>query len=74
MRSPPLQSAIWPPPLRPATVKTLFVLGGNPAYNAPADLDFRALLKNVPQSVRLGLFEDETSKLCRWHVPDGPLP
>ena len=56
--------------MKAGTVKTLFVLGGNPAYNAPADLDFRTLLKNVPQSVRLGLFEDETSKLCRWHVPE----
>ena len=55
--------------MKAGVIKTLFVLGGNPAYNAPADLDFSGLLKNVPQSVRLGLFEDETSKLCRWHVP-----
>ena len=55
--------------IKPVAVKTLFVLGGNPAYNAPADLNFSSLLKKVPQSVRLGLFEDETSKLCRWHVP-----
>ena len=51
------------------SVKTLFVLGGNPAYNAPSDLNFSRLLEKVPQSVRLGFFEDETSKLCRWHVP-----
>ncbi len=50
-------------------VKTLFILGGNPAYNAPANLDFSGLLKKVPQAVHLGLFEDETAKLCRWHVP-----
>ena len=50
-------------------VKTLFILGGNPAYNAPADLDFSGLLKKVPQAVHLGLFEDETAMLCRWHVP-----
>jgi MoCo/4Fe-4S cofactor protein with predicted Tat translocation signal len=55
--------------MKAGAVKTLFVLGGNPAYNAPADLDFVGLLKKVPQSVRLGLFEDETSKVCRWHVP-----
>lgn len=55
--------------MKAGAVKTLFVLGGNPGYNAPADLDFSALVKNVPQSVRLGLFEDETSKLCRWQVP-----
>ncbi len=51
------------------SVKTLFIFGGNPAYNAPADLDFPSLLKKVPDVVRLGLFEDETSKLSRWHVP-----
>jgi MoCo/4Fe-4S cofactor protein with predicted Tat translocation signal len=51
------------------SVKTLFVLGGNPAYNAPSDLNFSDLIRKVSQSVRLGLFEDETSKLCRWHVP-----
>jgi MoCo/4Fe-4S cofactor protein with predicted Tat translocation signal len=55
--------------IKAGAVKTLFVLGGNPAYNAPADLAFPDLLKKVPQSVRLGLFEDETSKLCRWHIP-----
>ena len=51
------------------SVKTLFVLGGNPAYNAPSDLNFSDLIRKVSQSVRLGLFEDETSKLCRWHLP-----
>ncbi|MEI8388230.1 MAG: hydrogenase, partial [Verrucomicrobiota bacterium] len=50
-------------------VKTLFILGGNPAYNAPAELDFASLLSKVPDVVKLGLIEDETSKLARWHVP-----
>lgn len=51
------------------SVKTLFILGGNPAYNAPANLGFSALLEKVPDVVRVGLFEDETSKLARWQVP-----
>jgi MoCo/4Fe-4S cofactor protein with predicted Tat translocation signal len=55
--------------IQSGAVKTLFIFGGNPAYNAPADLDFPTLLKKVPTSVHLGLFEDETAKLCRWHVP-----
>ena len=50
-------------------VKTLFILGGNPAYNAPAELGFSALLGQVQDVVRLGLFTDETSKLSRWQVP-----
>ena len=50
-------------------VKTLFIFEGNPIYNAPADLNFASLLSKVPDVVRLGLFEDETSKASRWHVP-----
>ncbi len=50
-------------------VDTLVVLGGNPAYDAPADLDFAAALAKVPHSVRLGLYEDETSAAAGWHLP-----
>jgi molybdopterin-containing oxidoreductase family iron-sulfur binding subunit len=50
-------------------VQNLFILGGNPVYNAPADLRFGELLSGVPVSVRLGLYEDETSAACTWHVP-----
>lgn len=51
------------------SVQTLFILGGNPAYNAPADLNFNTLIEKVPQTVHLSVFEDETSKLSKWHVP-----
>ena len=50
-------------------VKTLFILGGNPAYNAPAELGFSTLIAKVPEVVRLGYFEDETSKVSQWHIP-----
>lgn len=50
-------------------VQTLFILGGNPAYNAPANLRFAEILRNVPTSLRLGLFEDETSSASTWHIP-----
>ena len=50
-------------------VRTLFILGGNPVYNAPADLRFGDLLSGVPESIRLGIYEDETSALSKWHVP-----
>jgi molybdopterin-containing oxidoreductase family iron-sulfur binding subunit len=51
------------------SVKTLILLGVNPVQNAPANLDFPALLAKVPDTVHLGLFEDETAKATRWHVP-----
>ena len=50
-------------------VKSLFILGGNPAHSAPAELGFAKLLEKVADTVHLGLFEDETAKVCRWHVP-----
>jgi MoCo/4Fe-4S cofactor protein with predicted Tat translocation signal len=51
------------------TVKTLFVLGGNPAFNAPADLGFDGLLTQVEQVIRLGLHVDETSAASTTHIP-----
>jgi molybdopterin-containing oxidoreductase family iron-sulfur binding subunit len=54
--------------LKAGAVKTLVVLGGNPAYNAPADLDFAALLKSVPQVIRHGYYADETSALAGVHI------
>ena len=50
-------------------VGTLLVIGGNPAFNAPADLNFRAELQKVPKKVRLGLYFDHTSEACDWHLP-----
>ena len=59
-------------------VSALFILGGNPVYNAPADLNFASLLKKVPHTIRLGFYEDETSVEAKggdkaprvtWHVP-----
>jgi MoCo/4Fe-4S cofactor protein with predicted Tat translocation signal len=50
-------------------VKTLFLMGVNPVYNAPANLGFKELLSKVPDTVHLGFFEDETGTASRWHVP-----
>jgi molybdopterin-containing oxidoreductase family iron-sulfur binding subunit len=50
-------------------VSTLFILGGNPVYSAPADLQFNAALLKVANSVHLGEEEDETAYSAKWHVP-----
>jgi Fe-S-cluster-containing dehydrogenase component len=47
----------------------LVILGGNPVYDAPADLAFADHLGKVPFSVHASLFVDETSDKCTWHVP-----
>lgn len=51
-------------------VELLLILGGNPVYGAPADIPLAEALPKVKRSVKLGLMEDETSKLCAWSVPE----
>jgi molybdopterin-containing oxidoreductase family iron-sulfur binding subunit len=55
--------------IRSGRVTTLLILAGNPAYDAPSDLGFRELLPKVKFTARLALYEDETSALCHWHIP-----
>ena len=50
-------------------VKTLVIVGGNPVYDAPVDLDFAGALKSVELSLHLSDYVDETSQLTTWHVP-----
>ncbi len=50
-------------------VATLIILGGNPVYDAPADLDFATALGNVKTSIHLHEYVNETSKKTSWHVP-----
>jgi MoCo/4Fe-4S cofactor protein with predicted Tat translocation signal len=53
-------------------VETLIILGGNPAFTAPADVEFVRHLQKVPPEGRLhlSLFQDETSRQCGWHLPE----
>jgi len=62
--------------IRAGRVRTLLILGGNPAYDAPADLEFDKLLAGTtsgqagrPLSIHLSLYYNETSALCDWHLP-----
>ncbi|MDX6271819.1 MAG: hypothetical protein QOD28_3042 [Acidobacteriota bacterium] len=59
-------------------VEMLVIVGGNPVYNAPVDL---ALTKERLDKIRtpdgkdglrihLSLYDDETSELCHWHIPE----
>jgi MoCo/4Fe-4S cofactor protein with predicted Tat translocation signal len=56
--------------MRGGKVDMLIIMGGNPAYDAPADLGFAGALKStdIPLRVHLGLYQDETAELCQWHV------
>ena len=50
-------------------VSTLVIVGTDPAYMAPADLQFRQALQKVELRIHAGLHVDETASLCHWHVP-----
>jgi len=55
--------------MQSGAVDLLVILGGNPVYNAPADVPFAEALQKVSHTVHLALYEDETSRRCRWHLP-----
>jgi len=55
--------------MKQGRVKTLVMLGGNPAYDVPVDLEFGELLAKIPTSIALSLCENETTQLARWVVP-----
>src|SRR6266849_4150807 len=56
--------------MRGGKVDVLIILGGNPAYDSPADFGFADALKSpsVPFRVHLGLYQNETAELCQRHV------
>jgi molybdopterin-containing oxidoreductase family iron-sulfur binding subunit len=51
-------------------VETLVILGGNPAYDAPADLEFSRFVKKVAVTIHLGVERNETGVLAKWHLPE----
>ena len=54
--------------MRAGRVSTLVIVGGNPVFDAPADLAFAEAMSKVGLRIHLGLWEDETSRLCHWHI------
>ena len=51
-------------------VETLVILGGNPVFTAPADIPFAKAIEKVKLRAHLSPYQDETSALCQWHVPE----
>lgn len=50
-------------------VDMLVIIGCNPVYDAPSDLDFVKKLEKVRVRIHSGLYKDETYQYCQWHVP-----
>ncbi len=55
--------------LSASKVKSLVILGGNPAYDAPANLDFANAMENAGEVIRLGYHEDESAPKKGWNIP-----
>src|SRR5665213_445464 len=62
-------------------VETLLIVGGNPAYDAPADVQFQNVLRKLSNArdaagnsanftAHLASHKDETSFECQWHIPE----
>jgi MoCo/4Fe-4S cofactor protein with predicted Tat translocation signal len=50
-------------------IKHLLILGGNPAYDAPTDLDFAGSVGRLETAIHLTEYRNETSRLCGWQLP-----
>ncbi len=51
-------------------VDFLLILGGNPVFTAPVEMGMRDRILKAKLRVHLGLYDDETSELCQWHLPE----
>ncbi|MDR3701949.1 MAG: TAT-variant-translocated molybdopterin oxidoreductase [Candidatus Sulfopaludibacter sp.] len=51
-------------------VDLLLILGGNPAFNCPVELGMRDRLKKARIRAHLSLYDNETSELCQWRLPE----
>ena len=51
-------------------VDLLVIVGGNPVYTAPADFKFADAIGKVLLRAHLSLYDDETSALCQWQIPE----
>ncbi|QDU91618.1 Tetrathionate reductase subunit B precursor [Pirellulimonas nuda] len=51
-------------------VSALVIVGGNPIYDAPANLDVAEALAKAPHSIHLSYYDNETSRACQWSLPE----
>ncbi|RFC45537.1 MAG: iron-sulfur binding subunit [Verrucomicrobia bacterium] len=55
--------------LRKGGTKALFILGGNPVFNAPADVHWAEAQAKAQTVVHLSSDQNETSSKAQWHLP-----
>src|SRR5205814_5657734 len=54
--------------MKSGKVELLLILGTNPVYTAPVDIEFDKAMEKVATNVHLGQFHDETGRLSQWHL------
>jgi MoCo/4Fe-4S cofactor protein with predicted Tat translocation signal len=67
--TPALSIAALAAELRKGKTAALFILGGNPVFNAPADVHWTEAQAAVKTVVHLSIEANETSAAAHWHVP-----
>lgn len=55
--------------IKKGSVSTVVIIGSNPVYTAPVDLDFESAIKNVENVIHCGMYKNETAEYAHWHLP-----
>jgi MoCo/4Fe-4S cofactor protein with predicted Tat translocation signal len=51
-------------------VELLLILGGNPVFTSPVEIGMRDRIQQARLRVHLSQYEDETSAVCQWSLPE----
>src|SRR6266700_2541534 len=51
-------------------VEAIIIIGGDPVYNTPADLNFEAALKKTKLNIQLSNYKNDTTDTMHWHIPE----
>lgn len=55
--------------MRQGKIDTLVMLGGDPCFNVPSDLEFMQAMMNVETRIHLSDYYNLTSRQSTWHIP-----
>ncbi|MGB7327643.1 MAG: TAT-variant-translocated molybdopterin oxidoreductase [Rubripirellula sp.] len=50
-------------------IDSLLILGDNPVFSAPGDVDLAGAIGKLEHSIYLGEYDDETGYACEWSLP-----
>ena len=56
--------------LNAGQVDLLLILGGNPAFTTPPEMNVRGAIQQAKTRIHLTPNEDETTEVCQWNIPE----